>query len=90
MSDETAAPTKDGVRALVREALAAALRVDAASIGPDEPLQELPGADSVRLLKAIAELERRLGVEFEDEEIFRPQTLEGLVNLAWNRVDENA
>lgn len=85
MNEEQPTLDEDRARALVRKALANSLSVDADAIAPDARLQELPGADSVRLLQAITELEGRLGLEFDDEEIFRPHTFDGLVAVVWAR-----
>lgn len=88
MHDNQSISGEDWAPALVREALANNLSADANSIGSDTKLHELPGADSVRLLQVIAELERRLGVEFDDEEIFRPHTFDGLVAVVRARTLE--
>lgn len=51
-------------------------------IAEDSVLKQLPGADSVRLLRVVAQIERVYDVEFEDEDIFdvgTPRQLAGLV-----------
>ncbi|RDG39812.1 acyl carrier protein [Streptomyces corynorhini] len=50
-------------------------------IAEDTVLKELPGADSVRLLRVVAQIERVYGVEFEDEDIFRVRTSRELADL---------
>lgn len=85
MDEEQLVLDEDTARAVVREALANNLPIDASTIAPDDKLHELSGADSVRLLKVITELERRLGLEFDDQEVFRPHTFAGLVALVWAR-----
>jgi acyl carrier protein len=84
--EEQSSLNEDRASALVRKALANSLSIDATAIAPHERLQELPGADSVRLLQIIADLERHLGLEFDDEEIFRPHTFEGLVTMVGARM----
>lgn len=44
-------------------------------------LRDLPGADSMKMLRVVAKLERRWDVEFEDEEIFAVKTVDELVTL---------
>jgi acyl carrier protein len=41
----------------------------------DTNLRELPGVESIRVLRIIARLERAYDVELEDELVFRVQTL---------------
>lgn len=86
MNEEQSSLNEDRASALVRQALADSLSIDATAIAPAERLHELPGADSVRLLQIIAELERHLGLEFDDEEIFQPHTFEGLVTMVQDRM----
>ncbi|MDH6222927.1 acyl carrier protein [Streptomyces pseudovenezuelae] len=66
----------------VRAQTAKELGIDLGNIAEDTVLKELPGADSVRLLRVVAQIERVYDVEFEDEDIFdvrTPRQLAGLV-----------
>lgn len=66
----------------VRAQAAKELGIDLGEIADDTVLKELPGADSVRLLRVVAQIERVYDVEFEDEDIFAvrtPKQLAGLV-----------
>ncbi|MFC9931751.1 acyl carrier protein [Streptomyces sp. NPDC127190] len=66
----------------VRSQTAKELGIDIGEIAADTVLKELPGADSVRLLRVVAQIERVYDVEFEDEDIFdvrTPRQLTGLV-----------
>jgi len=82
--------TQEQVGTQVRTALAEKLRIEPEMIRGDDKLQELPGADSVRLLQVVAQIERYWGLELEDAEIFRPHTFDGLVELVWSRVERLA
>jgi acyl carrier protein len=75
--------TRSDVRMTIRDILADRLRVAADSIGDDQPLQDLPGADSVRLLQVVAKIEQRFGLELDDRDIFKPHTLDSLSDLVW-------
>jgi acyl carrier protein len=44
-------------------------------------LRNLPGADSIRVMRSVAGLERRFGVEFDDSRIFALTTLGDLIDL---------
>lgn len=57
------------------------LGIDAHELTDDTVLKELPGADSVRLLRIVSKLERQCEVEFDDDDIFRSATLGELVTM---------
>lgn len=57
------------------------LGIDVEQIGEDTVLKQLPGADSVRLLRVVAQVERIYDVEFEDEDVFRVRTPRELAEL---------
>jgi acyl carrier protein len=60
---------------------AAEFGLDRAQIGPDTVLKQLPGADSVQLLRVVAKVERRYDVEFDDEDVFAVRTPNELAAL---------
>jgi acyl carrier protein len=80
-SGDVSTQTRTAVASDVRQRLADALPAGPRAIGPDDVLREVPGADSVHLLRVIADVERRWGVELDDEDIFGPITLDDLVTL---------
>ncbi len=51
------------------------LNIDPVRIGRDTNLRELPGIESIRLLRIVSKLERTFGVELEDEVVFTVSTL---------------
>lgn len=57
------------------------LGIDIEQIGEDTVLKQLPGADSVRLLRVVAQVERVYDVEFEDEDVFKVRTPKELAEL---------
>jgi acyl carrier protein len=65
----------------VREALSQQLRVDVNQIEPEERLDLLPNADSVRLMRAVSALERRFDVELDDQAIRKAETVADLARL---------
>ncbi len=65
----------------VRGQVAKELGVDLSQVEADTVLKQLPGSDSVRLLRVVAQVERVYDVEFEDEDIFRVRTPGELVGL---------
>jgi acyl carrier protein len=81
MTTSTATPTRDQVAALAREFLCQELKIDPATIADDAVLKELPGADSVHLVRVVSRLERHWDREFEDEEVFELRRFDELVTL---------
>jgi acyl carrier protein len=69
------------VREGVREQVAAELKIAPADVADDAVIKQLPGADSVRLMRIVARVERDYKIEFEDEDVFAIRTLDELVGL---------
>jgi acyl carrier protein len=65
----------------VREALSQQLRIDIAQIDPEERLDLLPNADSVRLMRAVSTLERAFDIELDDLAIRKAETVADLARL---------
>ncbi|MFC9286215.1 acyl carrier protein [Streptomyces sp. NPDC057052] len=57
------------------------LGIAVGEIEPDTVLKQLPGSDSVRLLRVVAQIERIYDVELEDEDIFAVRTAQDLADL---------
>jgi acyl carrier protein len=66
---------------LVVETLRSELRLEAFDLTESDELDLLPGADSVRLMRVVAELEERLGVQFDDDRINTANTVGEVVDL---------
>lgn len=74
-------PTLVSVLDEVRAETSKELGIDISEIAEDTVLKQLPGADSVRLLRIVAQIERIHDVEFEDADIFRVTTPGELAQL---------
>jgi acyl carrier protein len=81
MTPTTATPTRDQVAAAVREFLGQELKIMPSDIADDAVLKELPGADSVRLVRVVSRLERHFDREFDDEHVFELHGFDELVTL---------
>lgn len=81
MTTSTTAPTRVQVATTIRDELARELNLDPADIADSDVLKDLPGADSLHLLRLVARLERQWDAEFTDEEIFAAVTFDDLVTL---------
>lgn len=78
----TAEPTsREQIAAVATEYLATELKISPAEIGQHDTLKDLPGADSIKLLRVVSKLERRWDVEFDDEAIFAAKSVDELADL---------
>lgn len=73
--------TREELASVTTEYLAAELKIPASGIGASDVLRELPGADSMRMLRVVSKLERHWDVEFDDDAIFAVKTVDELVTL---------
>jgi len=81
MTSATTIPTREQVASVVRELLGQELKIVPSDITDDAVLKELPGADSVRLVRVVSRLERHWDKEFEDEAVFDLRKVDELVSL---------
>jgi acyl carrier protein len=87
--------TASKITATVTDIAAGELGVSPASLAPDSDLRAIEGIDSVKVLRMIAIIERKYGIELSDEDVFTLTTIEGTVSavraaLAEQTVGEQA
>jgi acyl carrier protein len=58
------------ITATLTDIVAAELGVAPTSIRPDTNLRTMEGADSVKVLRTVAKIERAYDIELEDEDVF--------------------
>ena len=80
------APTRADVLQAVRDALAHELKLQTSGIAETETLDLLPGADSVRLMRVVANLEEVYGAEFDDDAVRSADTVADLTDLVFAEV----
>ena len=81
--------SREQISAITTECLATELKTPLAGISGADVLKDLPGADSMKLLRVVSKLERQWDVEFEDEAIFAAKTVDDLVTLVQKCVSED-
>jgi acyl carrier protein len=79
--------TREQIVSVTAEYLATELKISATGISGADVLRELPGADSMKMLRVVSKLERKWNVEFNDEAIFAVKTVDELVMLVEKSVD---
>ena len=87
MTTPTKAPARSATAAIVRDHLARELSIEPAEIADDDVLKDLPGADSLHLLRLVTRLETHWDTEFSDEEIFGATTFDDLVSLVMSHLE---
>jgi acyl carrier protein len=80
-------PTRPETARIVRDQLARELDIEPSEIADHDVLKDLPGADSLRLLRLVSRLERHWDTEFSDEEIFTATTFDDLVSLVMSHLE---
>ncbi|GAA3028367.1 acyl carrier protein [Actinokineospora globicatena] len=71
----------DDVISTVTGIVAGEFGLPAADIGPDVDLGSLEGADSVKVLRAVAKIERTYDIELEDDQVFGLKTVRDAATL---------
>jgi acyl carrier protein len=65
----------DQITETVRGIVAEVLAVPVGSLSVDTDLREVEGADSIKVLRLIARIEREYDVELEDSDVFGVSTI---------------
>jgi acyl carrier protein len=70
-----AAAPHDDINATMTGLVAAEFGVPASELSPDLDLTSVNGADSVKVLRIIARIERTYDIELEDDQVFGFKTI---------------
>ena len=71
----TSTPTREQITATVSAIVADVLAVPAATLDIGTDLRDVEGADSIKVLRLIARIEREYDVELEDADVFGVSTI---------------
>jgi len=63
-------PAHDEILTTITEIVAAELGVPVSELPPQRDLREVEGADSVKILRSVAKIERRYDIEMDDDDVF--------------------
>lgn len=63
------------IRTSVRRIIADTLAVTEEAVESSDSLQQLPGVDSIKVLRIITKVEARYGVELDEQLVFNIKTL---------------
>jgi|KBSSwiStaDraftv2_1062776.scaffolds.fasta_scaffold69134_4 acyl carrier protein len=74
----------------ITKIVAEELGVEPESVTPDTDLRAVEGADSVKVLRVIARIERNHDVELEDEEVFGASTAREVAAVLASALSEGA
>jgi acyl carrier protein len=66
------------------------LGVAVEAVSPDTDLRAVEGADSVKVLRVVARIERAHDVELEDEEVFGASTVREVAEVVSRALSETA
>jgi acyl carrier protein len=77
----TSLPTHEQITASVTAIVAEVLAVPAAELSVDTDLREVEGADSIKVLRLIARIEREYDVELDDADVFGVSTITDVADV---------
>lgn len=83
LSNPTETTREKVVRIVAQE-----LGAEPGSLRPDSDLRQVEGATSVKVLRAVAKVERSFDIELDDEEIFGAATVEDVVRIVEKAVGQ--
>ena len=81
-------PTTDRITETVRAIVAEVLDTPAAELSPATDLREVEGADSIKVLRLIARIEREYDVELEDSDVFGVGTIAEVAEVVRKALDQ--
>jgi acyl carrier protein len=73
--------TRDDIVATVTAIVAKEFGQPVSALTPDLDLSTIEGADSVKVLRAVAKIEREYDIEFEDEDVFKLKRIDDVANV---------
>lgn len=72
--------TRDEIISTVTALVAAEFGRPAAELSPDLDLSSVEGADSVKVLRSVARIERTYDIELEDDQVFGFKTIDDVAD----------
>lgn len=86
----TTATTLDDITTTLTRIVAVELAVPVESVAPDTDLRTIEGADSVKVLRVIAKIEREYDVELEDEDVFAVSSVGEVADVVFKATEARA
>lgn len=80
--------TKDTIISTVTELVATEFGLPATELTPELDLSSVEGADSVKVLRAVARIERTFDIELEGEQVFGFKTVNNVADAVADLVAE--
>ncbi|MCG8422274.1 MAG: acyl carrier protein [Proteobacteria bacterium] len=68
--------------------IAKELKVDANELSPHSNLRELPGVESIKVLRIIARIEQKYDIELVDDVVFQVNTIQDISDAVRKALDE--
>jgi acyl carrier protein len=72
---------RDQIVRTVTEIVAREFGQPADALDPQQDLTKIEGADSVKVLRSVAKIEKEYDIELEDEDVFGLKRIDDVVNL---------
>ncbi len=70
----------DNIENTIKKTVQSVLKFPDNVIGSTTDLRDLPGVESIKILRIVASLEKEFGIRLDDQVVFRVSTIEGLAH----------
>lgn len=81
LADQAQAPenkTEGDIESTIKEIAQSVLKLPDETIGSTTDLRDLPGVESIKLLRVVANVEKKFGIRIEDPVVFRVSSIADL------------
>ena len=78
------------IESKLKEIICAELKLDPQTTSEKTNLREIPGIESIKILRIIVLIEKHYGVELEDQVIFQAETIADIARATYNLLAKDA
>lgn len=76
------------LKCTIRNLICEELKIGPDQVTPNAKLKELPGIESVKVLRIVAKVEQKYNIELDDNLVFRVTTIEELAQVVKNLIPD--
>ena len=69
-------PNIETIQKEIQSLFCSSLQLSESQVGLDVNLRELPGMESIKVLRIVAKIEKKYDIELDDDVVFRVNTIE--------------
>jgi acyl carrier protein len=80
--------TRQGIEDAIKQLVQSTLKLPDGELASTTNLRDLPGVESIKILRIVASLEKKFDVRLDDQVVFRLSTIEELASAVSKLVQE--